>query len=293
MIGVRGIFWQSPFGEVLDLFATAKEGIRYKVLMDEEGLFAPLLHLGSFKLPQQGGERLNFSRVGVREISLPVHVSGNDAEELRRAIENLGVALRPSMDENGVPEVGKILYHFDNQIRFLKCVFAGGLEKTKARGEGYVVFNLRFVAHDPFWYAIDEQVNHFSFEASFTSWFPWQLPWTTSIAGIFATLTIDLIQSWQVSPIFEIRGPVKEVVLLNERNGKQFRVNYDLAMDEILTVDMATKTVLNSAEENLWAFCEGEMWDFLPGKNNLVLQLSDATQASEVVLRYRERFFTV
>ena len=98
MIGVQGIKWESPFGEIVDLFSTGQEGIRYKVLVDEQGVFSPTLYFGSFKLPHEGGRNLKLCQSGDRGVvSLPVHVSGDNAAELRKAIEGLMQMLRPKV----------------------------------------------------------------------------------------------------------------------------------------------------------------------------------------------------
>ena len=293
MIGIQYVFWHSPFGDVIDLFSKNQSGIRYKILVDEEGMFSPTLSFGSFKVSQQGGEVLNFSRVGRRTIVLPVIVQGDNAEEMRQGIETLMRAFRPSADMDGKPESGKIVYHFPTKSRYLNCVFAGGLEKMIQRGELYALFNLQFVAHDPFWYADEEIETMYLFNASFTPWFPWQYPWRTSVAGIHADVLIQLNESWQVAPVFEISGPVQEIVLENITSNIQFKVNYGIQKDEVMYVDMQEKTISLADGTNLWKFTEGEMWGFLPGENRMVMQLSDATQESEVVLRYRERFFAL
>ena len=110
MIGIKGVFWESPFGDVINLFSSASIGIRYKVLVDEKGVFSPTLNFGSFKVPKHGGEVLNFSRVGMRTIVLPVFVQGNDADELRQGIETLMRSFRPSFDADGYLYVGKLWF---------------------------------------------------------------------------------------------------------------------------------------------------------------------------------------
>ncbi len=293
MIGVQGIKWESPFGDIVDLFSTGQEGIRYKVLVDEQGIFSPTLYFGSFKLPHEGGEILNYARVGTRSVSLPVHVSGDNAAELRKAIEGLMQMLRPKVDVNGQPMSGRLVFEFANQTRFLNCVFAGGLEKATMRGERFAVFSLKLIAHDPFWYAEEIKRTEYVFDANFTPWLPWQFPWNTSVAGIHAKVTIGLTESWRVAPVFEVIGPAKEIVLENASVGSRFQVNFDLAEGEKMIINMHEKLIGLDDGQNLWAFSQGEMWELLPGENEILLRLSDATQESSVVLQYRERFFAV
>ena len=60
MIGIKDVFWHSPFGNVMDLFSTAQSGIRYKILVDEQGVFSPTLTFGSFKVPSIWGRSFEF-----------------------------------------------------------------------------------------------------------------------------------------------------------------------------------------------------------------------------------------
>lgn len=293
MIGIESVLWESPFGDVVDLFSKAQEGIRFKVLLDEQGLFSPVIHFSSFKLPHEGGEFLTCSRVGTRSLSLPVYVSGDVAQQLRDAIEMLIQSFRPKVNSKGIPESGKLIFAFANQTRFLNCVFAGGLEKIIEQGRNFVVFKLNFIAHDPFWYSNQVNETQYVFDASFTPWLPWQFPWNTSVAGIHANVTIDLEESWRVAPVFEVFGPAKEIVLENTSTSTRFQVNYALAEGEKMVINMHEKLVGLENGENLWPFSEGEMWELMPGENVITMRLSDATQASEVVLLYRERFFAV
>ena len=166
---------------------------------------------------------------------------GGDSVELRQGIENLMSAFRPFIDVDGRPVPGKLVYHFPEHIRFLRCVFAGGLDKPVQRGETFAVFHLRFTAHDPFWYSNDEVEKSYLFNATFTAWFPWQYPWRTSVAGIYADVLIQLNESWHVSPVFEVRGPLGELVLENLTVGVQLKVNYELEKDERFFVDMKEK----------------------------------------------------
>ncbi len=293
MIGIKTIQWESAFGDVLDLFSRADKGIRYKVLVDEQGIFSPAIYFGSFKLPHEGGEILNYARVGTRSLTIPIYVGGDDEEMLREAIERLMKAFRPKMDANGKPVSGKLVYQFANQTRFLNCVFAGGLEKASSRGLNFAIFQVKLIAHDPFWYAAEVNSIQYLFEAAFTPWLPWQFPWNTSVAGIHAKVMIPLEESWRVAPMFEVYGPAKEIVLENTSAGTRFQVNYDLAEGEKMVINMHEKLIGLEDGQNLWAYSEGEMWELVPGENEVTMRLSDATQASEVVLQYRERYFAV
>ena len=131
---------------------------------------------------------------------------------------------------------------------------------------------LRFVAHDPFWYGLEQSES-------------WALPadigdlvfdgagaWFGEIAGtgrwLFATTYIGETASivyWGTrfaKPTIEIDGPAEDPSVSNTTIDTTLRMSYTVAAGETVTINTLNQTVVNNAGTNLMPYLTGDLAGF-------------------------------
>jgi hypothetical protein len=170
-------------------------------------------------------------------------------------------------------------------VRDLYCLLAQGPAFDQGPGPmvtyptGYREA-LRFIAHDPFWYGVEQSETWAIAGALGDLVFDGLGAWAGATAGsgrwlfapTFVGRTIQVIY-WGTAaakPIITITGPAHDPAVENTTIGTRIEMNYTVALGETVTIDTLALTVQNQAGTNLLPYTTGDIATF---------QLSPAPQA--------------
>lgn len=92
------------------------------------------------------------------------------------------------------------------------------------------------------------------------------------------------------SPVFQITGPVSDPVLQDNDSGVRFELDYDVAAGEVVTVDMAVRTVLSGGTASRrYAVVPGSEWfAFRPGGSGIRFSGAAYNSAASLTALWRD-----
>lgn len=149
---------------------------------------------------------------------------------------------------------------------------------------------VEFYASDPWWYDVSDSSQDFAIgtPATFFPLFPMRL----ASSDVFADTTIDNTGDVEAWPVWIITGPATSIVLRNLTTGKLLTIAVPLSAGETVTVDTTrgVKTILTNTGFNAFGLATGNLWPLAEGSNSVRLEMSGATAASTISLRWRRRW---
>ncbi|WP_209121505.1 phage tail domain-containing protein [Alkalihalobacillus sp. BA299] len=262
----------------------------FSVLKGMNGRFMPPISFVEDEVPFQHGSRLRNVKVKARDVDIPLLIQADSEVNLRRKVRE---SLRMFNPLNGDGKLKSIAP--DGSQRELTCRYSmgfEGLEDSDNKGYTWQTLVLVFRAFDPYWYDTSTNVKTFNTgeTATFFPFFPLRL----SSSTVFTDTTIDNQGDVEAWPEWIIKGPGENIYLRNLTTGQLLNLNISLAVGETATI--VTKPFEKSIKKNDGTNLYGEqseessLWALREGKNNIRIEMSNATENSSVQLSYKNRY---
>lgn len=259
-----------------------------------QGRFAPPSVFDEDGVPGQSGAVLRAVRHKVRDFVLPLWITAATESALRTAKRDLIASMDPIRGDGRI----RVSTPVGDQ-REITCRVAAGLEMVERLGESSGPTLQRapvlFRAHDPYWYALSDEVDTFELGSSGTaSWFP-IFPLRLASSEVFADATIINTGDVDVWPVWTITGPGDTIVLRNFTTGALTTLPVALAAGETATIDTRErfKLVTHSNGNNLFPLLgDSSLWPLQRGSNVIRVEMASATSASSVRLARKPRYLT-
>lgn len=265
----------------------------YTILEGLSGMLMPPIDLRVRELPLRAGSVLLGTRVGTREIDVPILIEGASQTSVVSRHEQLLAWLDPMR--------GSVTWRVtrpDATQRELICTYVGGLEGEEVSDNGVEVWwrgVATFRAHEPYWRDVTEVERVYDLDAETGSWFPMTFPIMLSGSQIFRVTAENNTGSAESYPTWTITGPGTNPVLLNLTTGQYLGLTLTLAASETITIDMAPLVAvpLRDAGGNSLFHLQtpgSERWPLVRGSQTIHIEMTGATSESEVTLAYRRRW---
>ena len=158
---------------------------------------------------------------------------------------------------------------------------------------GGVLYTLRFVAHDPFFYsAVTYTQTIMTDSAMEGTAFPLAIP--ASFAGIAVFDSTFNISGSNTFPIITITGPVNSATIRNMTTNQYLSVLRSLGSNDILKIDLGQKkkfVLVNDARTAGYVGLDSNLADFtFVSGDNEIKTFVTAGAGSQIVFEYRERY---
>ena len=198
-------------------------------------------------------------------------------------------------------------------IRDLNCLLAQGLDfPMSASGDPYYPSGyreaLRFTAHDPFWYgveqyetwAIPDNIGDLVFDGA-GAWFGKTSGvgrWLFAISSVGERVNTVYWGTVGAKPVITVTGPATNIVISNDTIGITIRMNYAIAMGETVTIDTLNITATNNLGANLLPYTSGDIASFMlspppqaPDRiNQIIVSFDGADVGSNATMLWRNRY---
>ncbi len=147
---------------------------------------------------------------------------------------------------------------------------------------------LRFVAHDPFWYGLEQTETWVLLDAPADLVFDGSGAylgdgalvdgrWLFATAYVGESATIVYWGTRFAKPTITITGPAIDPIISNTTIDATLTMNYTIAAGEVVTINTLNQTAANAAGTNLMPYLSGDLADFglypdpqAPNRNNTV-----------------------
>jgi hypothetical protein len=273
---IETITWTDPDGASTTLTDVA--GITGRGL--------PPVDFQDLVVPLQPGSSFRSVRDKARDLVVPILILGDSKTDYRTQLRDLAAQLHPSTSP-GVLQVDTV----DGLTRELDAWYVDGFQWVEET-PNWMVPSLLFRACDPYWRDADwTQVDYTTGTvATFFPFFPLRL----SSSEVFASATIDNDGDVDTWPVWNITGPGSGLILRNLTTGLLLSLTATLGAGESVEIDTTpgAKTVTKNDGTNLFGSLstDSELWALAAGSNSIQIELTGATSASVVSLRYRRRY---
>jgi hypothetical protein len=171
---------------------------------------------------------------------------------------------------------------------------------------------LRFVAHNPTWYGV-QQAQSWALDAALGDLvFDLAGAWFGTVSGVgrwlfapsFVGETVSVVYwgTWPAKPTIIINGPATNPSINNTTIGVQLNLAYTVAAAETVTIDTLNLTVTNNAGANLLPYLSGDLATFeispppqAPNRENQVtVNFADAVAGqSNATLYWKNRYIGI
>jgi hypothetical protein len=264
----------------------------YTWLQGAGGLYAPPTELIVTDVPLQPGGRFKYVNVGVRDVRLPLMVNANTEPALDGARRALRSAMNPLYGQGTLRHVSQ-----DGQTRDLNCYVVAGMEgddTQQNRGPGWIFFDLRLKALDPYWYDTNYTTIAFTNAAAVNFLGNPFLPIKLSSSGIFTSFSVSNTGDVEAWPLWTIVGPAVNPTLTNNTTGKSIALTISLTVGQSLTIDtrpgFKTITRENGSNQFSAASPASSLWSLARGLNTITLSVTGSSGASQLQLQYKQRY---
>lgn len=282
--------WVDADGEVFDLDT---DGAR--VLQGVDGRFMPPVELLEQEIPLQPGAILRNVKTKVREVTLPIVFTAPDEVELRQRIRAWAVRFDPNRGDGALR-----VRNADGYRRELPCRYSDGLSLTEdgdTAGPTFQKAVLVFRSHTVYWTDGEDHEATFTTEVDepvpFFPFFPIRL----LPSELFKSVMVRNVGDAPAWPVWTITGPADSPLLIrNDTTGKKIEINRALATAETVTIDTRprVKSVTDNTGANLYSLLtvDSALFELAAGENIVLAALGGTTLDTEVLLSYRNRYFT-
>lgn len=267
--------------------------VNFSTLWGVHGRGMPRFDFVEEELPGIDGADLRDVLVPPREITVPIFIEGDDAPDLTDVLRVFASRLNPLRGDGLLrtnrAELGE---------RELVCRYAGGLELTESREESgkkwqraLLVFR---ASGDPFWRDVDDVVVPIPSGAAGGSFFPF-FPLRLTSSSVYAEAEIDNEGDGIAWPVWTIVGPATGIMLENVLTGDVFESSIELASEEHVTIDTrpGRRGITDHTGANRYSTVTGhDLWGFVPGSQNVRVQIAGTDDDTEVSVAYRPRHLT-
>lgn len=125
------------------------------------------------------------------------------------------------------------------------------------------------------------------------------LPLRLASSEIFASAPVTTNGSFDTQPLWTVTGPASSVTCRNLTTGRVWSWGGTLTAGEVLVVDTRRRPDTNTPKavlvngDNAFGDLDGadhDLWPLVPGSNLVQVELTGATAATEVAMRWRNRW---
>jgi len=236
-----------------------------------------------------GGVWRNTRRV-VRNIDLPVTVLGANAVAVETNLRRLS---RLTQDTLG-PTILTVFR--DAGDLTMKLHYVGGAELKYGGtngGDQWARLVLSFQAPQPFWESSAQESFSVTTGNTGRGLLPQLAKLRISSSQSLGTIDVDNTSDVSVFPIFEIAGPVTNLVVSNGTD----EWGFNLTIDEgnLVEVDTESGTVTGPGGENLYAILNAapKLFSFPPGATTITIEGTDTNPNTRITCRYSLRYEVV
>jgi len=277
-----------PYGETTRFDLT--NGV-YEALAGKKNWAFAGFTLTDSEIPFHDGAVFEWIGAKTGTFTLPILIRGIDQADVYDRFSHLIKILNPLRGD------GTLYYtHTDGVERYKTVRVVGGLDgsdRERDLGRDYMITDAKFFTVDPFWLqAVDTTT--FVQEASEATFFPFP-PLTLTSSAVYSTTTISNDGDADALPVWTITGPGDLLVLRNLTTDKAFKLNHEIEIGEIVTIDarIGAKTVKNAAGENMRQYIDennASLFPLVPGDNQIRVEINLTTVNSEIKLDFTERY---
>lgn len=278
----------------------------WRAVLSEEGLGTPPIEYVADRAPFQHGDTVRSFFLTPRAIQLVVLHNFCSRDEYWTGRQEFLDLVRPGFGTNPV-EAGKLLYYLPgHRKRQIDVLIDSGPGFTPQDGWREWTFTeaIRFTAHDPTWYDPDGYAQSLLYHAPalnliFPITFPIVFDETAGIASF-----VIYRGTWISYPIVDVVGPVTGFNLTNLITGTNLGLSAPVPAGYTVTFNLqGIKTVTGSDGEN-WlnrVTPDSDLSGFAlvpsplapDGVNNMSLSGTGTSAASNVIIRYNDRYFGI
>lgn len=263
------------------------------VLFDRDGFYMPEITIAEDTLAMKHGAIIRNKRFEPRDLSFGLIFYGTDQASLRQTARKYLRAFNP-LNPSGKIRVTSP----DGSTREINCIYTGGLsvpETTSSYGQTFLKTVIKFRAHDPFWYSVDEFSETFTLSNSNATFFPF-FPLRLTNTTVFNSSTINYDGDIEGYPVWQVKGPGNGLTIKNQTTGEQFVLTgISIDANHWLTIDVRNKTVTYDDGSNWFSYIAAgsSFWALQPGTNQISIEMPNSTTDSLVVLTYKECYLGV
>ena len=280
-------------------------------IISESGWGTPPINYVTQRGPFQHGVTVKDFFLQPRVIQLLIRQGFCDREELWAGRAGLLDEIRPNRQAISTATVpGELRRSFsDGRVRSLEVFIAEGprFEPQQVNIWDEFAFQevLRFIAHNPI--VFDPRRNDVNFIVDLDSQlvFPITFPIQFGSGEVDDILNINYVGTWESLPIIVITGPIERPRINNVTTGEKLQFSIDISPGQIVTIDLSygSKTVIDdtganligglTADSDLATFHIAPTPEAPLGVNTMRLRGQHATRATDVEIRYFDRFFGI
>ena len=230
------------------------------------------------------------SKKSVRDVDLPITILGIDRADVQAKLRRLS---RLVQDTAGPTRI--VANYSNGDVLFLEGHYVGGAESQWGSSAG-MIWNrwaLSFQCPKPFWQSGTEET--FTIDTSSTG--RGLLPELTKLklrsATTFGVINVDNQGDVPAFPIWEITGPLEDVVISDGTNSFAFEDN--IADGEIITINTETGSVTDGTGANRYAMLASapKLFRVPPGETTITVSAVAGSLDAEVTFTYSPRFEVV
>jgi phage-related protein len=274
----------------------------YQLLKGAHGHHGMSRKYSSDPVPGMAGEELREEQIEIREIYMPIRIHGTDAADrdenkqaLRRSISRASFELWITNEQG--------------ETRVFYCRYGGGFDKIVddwTNSPTFINVPLTLICFDPYCYDLPgNEVTHTTEFTLPTQLFfdanPWfSSPWRLSSGSVNREWTVYNDGDEDAYPVWTLAGPGRAPILKNLTTGKSFALDYVLASNESITIDMTAWTVVATIGVGDAAVMTNarkymirtmrDMWALQPGPNDLSIEMYGGEQGAQVEFSFLKRF---
>lgn len=265
----------------------------YIVQTPLEGFESPDYRTTEYENPGEDGGTVSSQQYGMRAMSIPGIIKGNDPtqyESNRRALSS-AMALKRDAFASPVPTrltwttLAGSSYFID---AYPKKPLFNYADVNNTR------FLLQFTADDPTIYGSTLVSSGAIVRASGGGFIlPVVFPIVSS-AAIGGTATVANAGNAPSKPTVTFTGPLTNPYLLNNANSKYMQLNYTIPSGSFVTINMANKTImLNGVSSILSTKADGSSWfEIEPGNNILTFSTGSSSDTGSALVEFYPGYLT-
>lgn len=222
------------------------------------------------------GSTWRSTRRGIRELDLPLVVTGSDRGDVEARLRRLAAAMS---DRYGTPKL--LALYSDNSSYEIEVHYTGGGETQFGSDAGamFANWNITMQAPDPFW--TSQQATTFSVSASggVKGLLPELDRMLVNSSQVLGTFTVDNPGDVDAFPVWTLEGTSTGTTIT--LNGIGFSYTETLGTSGKVVINTKTATVANAAGTNKYAYLSNapKLFSLPPGASSVsvVVTGSDAT----------------
>lgn len=258
----------------------------YMLLQGVKGFGIPATKVRIQEAASEGGI-FRYSKRGIREVDLPIHVVGSSRADTEAKLRRLANILQ---NRNGSARLTAVNASGDSF--YLDVYYMGGGETVYGETGNYVFAEWVVVlqAPQPYWQSTTAATFSVTSGSTGRGLLPQLSKLKVSSSQALGTVTVNNTGDVQAYPVWTFYGPFSTVTVA-PTGGSGFTYATAIASGDSITVDTYKGTVVNSAGVNQYANLgtAPKLFSLDPGTTDISVSGSGATTASVIVCNYYPR----